>query len=101
MKGLTFKCGFAGSMLALLLAAVLSCSSVVTRALDFRLTARKVRKDNNPEYNRPLTILGIGPNGFGRFTWFLFWSACLAFATGLLLLAIAVAHRYASAFASS
>ena len=101
VRGLTFRRGFAGSMIALLLAALLSWSSVVTRTLDFRLTARKVRKDNDPAYKRSLTFLWIGPRGYGRLTWFLFWSACLGFATGLVLLVVSVALRYSSAFGFS
>src|SRR3972149_3211128 len=52
----SFKCVFASALLLLFVAALLSCGAVVTRLLDFRLTARKVRKDTKPNYDRPLTI---------------------------------------------
>lgn len=52
-----FKYIFATSLLLLFIAVALSCSVVITRVLDFRLTARKVRKDRRPTYNKPLTIL--------------------------------------------
>jgi len=62
------RCAFAVSMLLLLLAALLSCGAVITRLLDFRLTARKVRSDKNPEYKRPLTIFWLGPDTWGQKT---------------------------------
>ena len=51
-----FKFIFAASLLLLFLAALLSCVAVITRLLDFRLTARKVRKDAKPDYKKPLTM---------------------------------------------
>ena len=50
------KCLFAGSFVLLIFAALFSCSAVVTRLLDFRLTARTARKKENKDYSRPLTI---------------------------------------------
>jgi hypothetical protein len=96
MQGLQLKCAFAGSMALLFLAAFCSCSSVITRTLDFRLTARKVRKARKPAYSRSLTICGLGPEAFGRLSWGLFWLSCLSFTIGSVLLIIAVSTRYAS-----
>lgn len=56
---------FTGSLLLLLCSVFLSCGAVITRTLDFRLTARKVRKDTHPDYRKSLTILGVGPDGYG------------------------------------
>lgn len=86
---------FAASLALLLAAAFLSCGAVVTRTLDFRLTARKVRKDTKPSYDRPLTIFRVGPDGYGRATWRLFWSSCLAFVAGVILLSVSVGGAYA------
>ncbi|PIY01697.1 MAG: hypothetical protein COZ23_01765, partial [Hydrogenophilales bacterium CG_4_10_14_3_um_filter_58_23] len=67
-----FKVMFAWSFPLLLLAALFSCAAVVSRLLDFRLTARKVRKDQKSDYSRPLKIFWLGPEAYGRITWFLF-----------------------------
>lgn len=86
---------FAGSLLLLLSAVFLSCGAVVTRTLDFRLTARKVRKDTSPGYSKSLTILGVGPDGYGRATWRLFWGSCFFLFVGVVLLVVCVGNAYA------
>lgn len=86
---------FAGSLLLLLCAVFLSCGAVVTRTLDFRLTARKVRKDTSRGYPHSLTIFGVSPDGYGRATWRLFWGGCLALFAGVVLLVVCVGNAYA------
>lgn len=86
---------FAASLALLLGAAFLSCGAVVTRTLDFRLTARKVRKSTKPTYDKSLTIFFVGPEGYGGATWRLFWSSCIAFTGGVFLLVVAVGSTYA------
>ena len=90
-----FKYVFAASLLLLLIAALLSCGAVITRLLDFRLTARKVRKDTKPTNDKPLTIFWVGPDGYGRATWGLFWTSCLTFAVGMVLLVVSIGAGYA------
>lgn len=90
-----FKCIFAASLLLLLIAVLLSCGAVITRLLDFRLTARKVRKDSNSNYDKPLTIFWLGPNGYGRATWGLFWTSCFAFSVGVVFLVVSIGVAYA------
>jgi hypothetical protein len=85
---------FAGSLLTLLLAAFLACAAVITRLLDFRLTARVVRKKQYPAYDKPLTIFGLGSDRYGRITWGLFWTACALVAVGLLALVACVVVAY-------
>jgi ABC-type dipeptide/oligopeptide/nickel transport system permease subunit len=89
------KCVFVVSLLLLLIAALLSCGAVITRLLDFRLTARKVRKDMKPNYDKPLTIFWLGPDGYGRATWGLFWGSCLTFLVGVVLLVVSIGVAYA------
>lgn len=91
-----FKAMFAWSFPFLLLAALLSCFAVVSRLLDFRLTARKVRKDKNPDYSRPLTIFWLGPDAYGRITWGMFWFGCIAFLAGVVLLFTSIGATYAN-----
>lgn len=58
-----FRYAFIGSILLLMFGALASCGAVITRTLDFRLTARKIRKEKNPNYSKDLTIFGLGPDG--------------------------------------
>jgi hypothetical protein len=94
MPAALLKCAFALSLLLLLFAAFLSCGAVVTRLLDFRLTARKVRKDTHPEYGLPLTMFWFGPGAYGRATWRLFWCSCISFTLGVVLLVVSIAATY-------
>lgn len=89
------KCVFVASLLLLLIAVLLSCGTVITRLLDFRLTARKVRKDMKPNYDKPLTIFWLGPDGYGRATWGFFWCSCLTFLVGMVLLVVSIGVAYA------
>lgn len=89
------KCAFAWSLVLLLFAAFLSCGSVITRLLDFRLTARKVRKVKNPDYGRSLTMFWLGPDAYGLATWGLFWASCISFTLGVVLLVVSIAATYA------
>ena len=76
------------SMLFLGVAALCSCAAVVTRLLDFRLTARKVRKDREPDYEKPLKIFWRDKDEYGKATWRLFWVGLVAFLIGVSGLAI-------------
>jgi hypothetical protein len=89
-----YNCIFAVSLILLLIAAFFSCGAVITRLLDFRLTAREVRKKQRPEYNKPLTIFGSGSEDYSHATWRLFWSSCAAFALGAILLVVTIGVAY-------
>ena len=96
MKELPLRWAFASSMGLLFCSALFSCSIIIMRALDFRLTARKVRKDRNPNDDRPLTIFWLGAEAYGRLSWGLFWLSWLLFAAGSVLLIVSVGARYKS-----
>lgn len=71
-----------GLSMLLLMAVVLLCLfATVSRTLDFRLTARKVRG------KRCLLMFGISSEQFGRISWLCFWTAILLFLGGGLLFA--------------
>jgi len=70
------------SIFMLGLAALCSAGAVVTRLLDFRLTARKVRKDEKPDYDKPLKIFLKDKEEYGRATWRLFWVGQISFLLG-------------------
>jgi len=86
---------FAGSLLLLLFAAFLSCGAVVTRTLDFRLTARTVRNVKSPACPNSLTIFGVSSDGYGHATWRLFWGSCITLFGGVVLLVVCIGNAYA------
>ncbi len=90
-----WKCAFASSQLFFIIAAFLSCAAVITRTLDFRLTARKARKKQKDEYDKSLKIFGCDSDGYGRATWRLFWPSCISFTLGAVLLIVSVGVAYA------
>lgn len=90
----SFRHAFIASMVLLMLSALTSCGAVITRTLDFRLTARKVRKAKHQDYRKSLTIFGLGPDGYGRATWGFFWFGCVALLLGAMLFVISVAGGY-------
>lgn len=83
-----------GSIVVLLISSALSFLAVVSRTLDFKLTARKVRKmvleKKGRQYARPLVFLSLSSDDYGRITWFLFTVSALLFAAGMLVLSITI-----------
>ena len=86
----SFRFVFAASLLLLVIAAFCSCATVLSRLIDFRLTARRVR--GKP----PLKLFGSDPDSFSTCTWRLFWSGCASFFVGASLLVVSVGSVYAS-----
>ena len=70
---------FLAGMSALLVASFSSVTATVTRLLDFRLTAQKVRREKSEAF---VTYLGTDATGYGKATWRLLWltAACLLIA---------------------
>jgi hypothetical protein len=89
-----FKLCFAASLLLLLIAAFTSCFSVVTRCLDFRLTARKTRKNAQSSFDRPLTIWGADATRYGKLTWILFWTSLSTEFIGTVFLVVSITVFY-------
>ncbi len=84
-----FRLAFAASQLLLVVAAFCSCATVLSRLIDFRLTARRVR-------SKPaLKLLGSDPDPFSKCTWRLFWTGCASFFIGASLLVVSVGSVYA------
>lgn len=83
-----------GSIVVLLISSALSFLAVVSRTLDFKLTARKVRKTvlakRGCQYAKPLVFLSLSSDDYGRITWFLFAVSALLFAAGMLVLSITI-----------
>lgn len=67
---------------------------MVTRTLDFRLTARAVRRRTLPDYKKQDTIFGLNAEGYGRVTWALFWSGWIALLLAVILISFSIAKVY-------
>ena len=67
------------SMLMLVSVIVLCLLATISRTLDFRLTARKVRGRSD------LMIFSLNKDRFGKLAWLLFWTALSLFLVGGLL----------------
>lgn len=83
-----YKAAFAISILLLVVTTFCSCGAVLTRLLDFRLTARKARG------KRPLTIFLRNSDYYSCATWRLFWAGCMCFLIGASLLVTSVGSAY-------
>lgn len=71
-----------------------SSTAVLSRTMDFRLTAREVRKRLNPSYSKSTTIFGLTSSKLGKVTWFCVWISFLTFCIASLALAYAVGSVY-------
>ena len=83
---------FAGFAVCVLFSTV----TVLSRAIDFRLTAREVRLQDNPSMEIKASLFGISSRGFGKITWFCVWSSFISFCVGSTSLAAAVYSVYFS-----
>jgi hypothetical protein len=90
-----YAVAFLLSMVCFFVASACSVAATVTRLLDFRLTAQKVRNDDGFE---PITFFGTDANGYGRATWRLFWVMLATFSIGVLLLGAVIANAYLCGF---
>lgn len=81
---------FCIAFLSLLVASISGSAAVVTRLLDFRLTAQKLRKTNN----EPLTLFGTDASRYGKATWILFWALLVSFTIGILLSSVVIGVFY-------
>ena len=86
-----YAVSFLAAFGALFIASLTSIAASVTRLLDFRLTAQKVRRG---EVEEPLTVFGANSSGYGKATWRLFWFTLVLLSFAVLLLAIVLAHVY-------
>jgi ABC-type transport system involved in multi-copper enzyme maturation permease subunit len=81
---------FLVAILSLLIASLSGSAAVVTRLLDFRLTAQKTRYSDV----EPLTFFCTDSSGYGRATWRLFWTLLISFCIGISLSSIVVGKIY-------
>ncbi|MCU0924839.1 MAG: hypothetical protein MUF44_02015 [Hydrogenophaga sp.] len=79
------------ALAAFLIASTAGIAAVITRLIDFRLTASKVRGGIVEE---PLTLFGTNASGYGKATWRLFWVLTISFSVAVLLATVVIASVY-------
>ena len=94
MRGMPHKWLFATSIILFAIAVLCSFAAVVSRLLDFRLTARLVRRKQHPEYTRSLKLFGSDEAAYRRATWRLFWASCCCFVIAGVLFIVSVGAHY-------
>jgi len=72
-----WKCLFAKAMFLFAVALFFVFLTTISRTLDFRLTARKVRERIDPK-GRSLTLFLLNDKQYGKLAWCSFWCACLS-----------------------
>ena len=82
---------FLVGVVAFLIASAAGIGAVVTRLLDFRLTARKVRTGAVAE---PLTLFGTDATCYGKATWRLFWTLLVSFVVAVMATVIVLSRLY-------
>ena len=90
-----YSCMFGVSLFMLLGAVFLSLFAVITRLLDFRLSARKVRRRVQSNYDKKLTIFKLNAVNYSCATWGLFWTGLISFTLGVTLLVICIGVAFA------
>lgn len=86
---------FLAALLGFFVASITGVAAAISRLLDFRLTARKIR---NGDICEPLTFFGTDASGYGRATWRLFWALVVSFLIAIVSASIVISHVYLSAF---
>jgi hypothetical protein len=89
---------YMSSIVCLGLAVILSTAATVTRLLDFRGTAEKVRLGKSNPTSPQIVLVGDKTKGLGRATWRLFWGLVAAFALGVTALVLSLFSVYGAAF---
>jgi hypothetical protein len=88
---------FVISIGAFFAASASSLAAMITRLLDFRLTAKKLRLNATQE---PLTMFGSEANAYGRATWRLFWSTVVCLIAAIACCSIVIGRLYLLRFIS-
>ena len=88
------KVAFSGGLVALALSVATGCAAVVTRLLDFRYTARKVRADEKCDPESEAGVYSYRSKILGQLTWRLFWFELFSFSVGLIGLIVALSSKY-------
>lgn len=94
LQAVPSKLAFGASQALLFCAAFFATGAVLTRLLDFRLTARQVRTKTKSDYDKPTVLFGCDAEAYGQATWRLFWASALCFYVGAVVFAASVGAVY-------
>lgn len=89
-----YKVMFMYSLPMLLLAALFGCLVVISRTLDFRLTASDTRKKQQGNGSLPTKIFKLDSSAYGSITWFLFWCSLILLLAGIFALFFSIWNTY-------
>ena len=89
---------FLASFVALGISTLVGCAAVVSRVLDFRYTARKIRSDEKVDPNDESGIYDHRTKILGCLTRRLFWLQLITLAVGLTALTLALFSKYSDKF---
>ena len=85
---------FSIGLVALAASVVIGCAAVVSRLLDFRYTAQKVRADEKGDSENESGVYQYRSKALGRLTWRLFWFELFTFSVGVVGLFVALYSKY-------
>ena len=88
------SCYFVSATAVFIVTVALCVLATWTRLRDFRLTARKLRRELRGADATELQRLGDTTDSLGKWTWRLFYAQLVAFAIGVALLATALCYLY-------
>lgn len=88
------KLFFFVGLVGLCMSVIAGCAAVVSRLMDFRLTAQKIRKGLKGVKDNELGVYSYKTKLLGRLSWRLFWFELVTFGIGLIGLAGAVLGKY-------
>ena len=88
------KYAFSLGLIAVIFSIILGCAAVISRLMDFRFTARKVRSDDKHDPDEESGVYKHRAACLGRLTWRLFWAELSTFAIGLVGLMIGLFSAY-------
>jgi len=85
---------FLGGLVFLCLSVVSGCCAVVSRLLDFRLTAQKIKDESNGAGEDVLGVYDYKTKLLGRISWRIFWVELTTFALGLTGIVVTIFGKY-------
>jgi len=91
-------CAFLLSLVVLLVSALIGVSAVITRLIDFKRTAHKIRLAQKGAPAEEIEAVGAETKKLGKATWCLFWLLLVSFGLGVAGLVVSVFSVYASRF---
>jgi len=91
----TYKIIFVGALLCLCASLLCGSGAVISRLLDFRFTAKKIRNQNKENEEDEAGVFKYDTIALGKATWRLFWVEIFFLSLGLLGLIFTIFAEFA------